>query len=83
MSRAGGLDGCYGPVCVEVEPGVWDCLPGLPSWACIRLVHDDKYLVRHGHAHARLSRFGRLRWEQSEGVGVAAFREGMCSSGAR
>jgi hypothetical protein len=36
----------YGPVCVEVQPGVWDCLPSLPSWACVRLVHDDAYLVR-------------------------------------
>ena len=38
----------YGSVAVEVQPGVWDFLPSLPSWTCMRIVHDESYLVRGG-----------------------------------
>ncbi len=38
-------DHTFSSVCAELQPGVWDFFPALPSWACLRLVHDESYLV--------------------------------------
>jgi hypothetical protein len=36
----------YSSCAVQGSAGSWSFLPSLPSWACLRLAHDESYLLR-------------------------------------
>jgi hypothetical protein len=43
---AAGWSHMYTSCAVQGSSGSWSFLPPLPSWACLRLAHDESYLLR-------------------------------------